>query len=178
MEDTYWVNAKGSGLYTQPLSRMLGQIKAMLSHHNKVLLLRFDLHQPEFSDTSKHVSKFFKQLIDKLTKQYKLKRIGFAWAREQEKVDQQHYHCFILLDGNKVRVPHNIIKAAQWYWGTLYDGHLSWPSERCYYLINRGDKEKLQEAIYHISYLAKGRGKDRKPEQSKSFGISRVQEKE
>ena len=174
MGEFYWVNAKGSGLYTQPLKKMLGQIEAMMSYHNKVFLLRFDLHQPIQKNTSKDVTVFFKKLTGKISSEYKLKRIGYAWAREQENVPNQHYHCFILIDGNKVQAPHKIIEIAQWYWEICHDGRLVWPSERCYHQIKKGDTEALQNAIYHISYLAKGRGKEHKPSQSKNFGISRL----
>ncbi len=174
MGHSYWVNAKGSGLYTQPLIRMLSQIEAMLSHHNKVFLLRIDLHQSDYTDTSKHVSRFFKQLSAFLQKHYDLKRIGFAWAREQEKANSQHYHCFILLDGNKVKAPHRLTEAAQWYWTVLHEGTLSWPEIRCCYQLTRNNRNTLQDAIYHISYLAKGRGKGCKPAQAKNFGVSRL----
>lgn len=174
MDQSYWVNAKGSGLHTQPLKRMLSQVEAMLSHHNKVFLLRFDLHQPEYTDTSAHISKFFKYFSESIKRQYNLTRIGFVWAREQEKAKQQHYHCFILVDGNKVKASHKLIEAAQWYWEVIHDGSLAWPEGRCYYRLTRDDNDTLQDAIYHISYLAKGRGKGYKPIQAKNFGGSRI----
>ncbi len=153
---------------------MLSQIEAMLSHHNKVFLLRFDLHQTEYTKTSQHVSKFFKLYCESLKKKYNLKRVGFAWAREQEKAEQQHYHCFILVDGNKVKAPHKLTETAKWYWEMLYDGSLCWPEVRCFHRLTRNNKETLEVAIYHISYLAKGRGKGYKPAQAKNFGASRI----
>ena len=78
------------------------------------------------------------------------------------------------MDGNKVKAPHTLIETAQWYWEALYEGSLCWPMERCYYRLTRDDTELIQQAIYHISYLAKARGKGHKPSQSKNFGISRL----
>ncbi len=174
MGQTHWVNAKKSGLYTRQLKQILNQLEAMLSHHNKVFLLRIDLHQPEYTNTSQQVSKFFKRLSEFVKNHYQLKRMGHAWVREKEKAKQQHYHCVIMLDGNKIRAPHKLIQTAQWYWETLHDGSLCWPSERSYYQISRTDTQTLQDAVYHISYLAKGRGKGYKPAQAKNFGTSRL----
>ncbi len=174
MGETYWVNARKSGLYTKTLGVILRQVEAMLSHHNKVLLVRFDLHQTEYTDTSEAVTRLFKRLGDYLKPKYKLKRIGFAWVRESERSKNQHYHCFLLVDGNKFKTSYKINERIRWYWEVLNDGSIHWPSPRCYYLLTRNDRETMQDAIYHISYLAKGRGKGYKPAQSKNFGGSRL----
>jgi len=156
---------------------MLDQVSAMFSYHNKLFLLRFDLHQPEATPTSKHLTEFLKSSLSKVIRKYKLSRAIYAWAREAESTDNQHYHCFIALDGNKVQAPHAITKLFAYDWGLYYDGHLHWPSKRCYYQIKRGNRELLQEAIFHISYLAKSRGKGNKPNQAKDYGMSRLKPK-
>ena len=177
-DNTWFINSKISGIYTHIMKTMIDQVEAMLSHHNKVFLLRFDLHQPSHTDTSKHVSKFFTRLSEHIKARYKVKRFGYTWVREQEKAKQQHYHCFILLDGNKIQESGYLIKAAKKYWELYYDGYLCWPAERCYHRLKRNDHEAIQAAIYHISYLAKGRGKGYKPAQAKNFGNSRIKPKE
>ncbi len=176
-DETWFVNAKGSGLFTHFLKSMLDQVTAMFSHHNKLFLLRFDLHQPAPTPTSQHVSEFLKSILNKTKRKYKLKRAAYAWAREIESAEQQHYHCFILVDGNKIQNPHGLTELLRHDWDLYYDGSLHWPSKRCYYQLKRNDRETTQQAIYHISYLAKGRGKGLKPSQSKNFGISRVKSK-
>lgn len=173
-ESVWWVNALPSGIYTHQMKRILSQIEAMFSYHNKLLIVRFDLHQYIETANSNHVTLFFKQLVAFLKRQYKIKRVGYAWARESEKVRNQHYHCILILDGNHVQRPHHVFTQAKMYWGFCYEGRLCWPAERCYYLVRRGDREELQKAIYHISYLAKGRGKGKKPVQAKNYGTSRI----
>ncbi|MEY8201372.1 MAG: inovirus-type Gp2 protein [Colwellia sp.] len=175
--ETWFVNAKGSGLFTHTLKQMLDQINAMFSYHNKLFLLRFDLHQLEATPTSKHVSKFLKGILDKIKRSYKLKRSVHAWAREIESAEQQHYHCFIVLDGNKVQGPGLITSLIRQDWKFYCDGSIHWPSKRCYYQISRNDRALTQEAIYHVSYLAKSRGKGFKPPQSKNFGVSQLEPK-
>jgi len=170
----WFVNAKKSGIYTGMMKEILEQIEAMLTYHNKVFLLRFDLRQAEYLERSQHVSKFFEKLSKRMKSKYGLKRVGYFWVRELEKAKHQHYHCFILLDGNKVQSPYYITEIARQYWEVHFDGSLSWPSNRSYYQLTRGNHDLLQEAIYHVSYLAKGRGKGYKPAQSKNFGRSRI----
>ncbi len=176
--ETWFVNSKGSGLFTHFLRQILDQINAMFSFHNKLFLLRFDLHQLEATPTSKHVSEFLKGVLNKIKGKYDLNRTVYAWAREIESAEQQHYHCFIVVDGNKVQKPHLITALMRQDWNLYYDGSLHWPSKRCYYQLSRYDRELTQEAIYHVSYLAKGRGKGRKPPQSKNYGGSRLKPKQ
>ena len=78
-KSTWFVNSKVSGIYTHIMKAMLDQVEAMLSHHNKVFLLRFDLHQPSYTDTSKHVSRFFTRLADHLKTKYKVKVLNIIY---------------------------------------------------------------------------------------------------
>ena len=46
--------------------------------------------------------------------------------------------------------------------------------KNCYYNVKRNDYNSLQDAIWRISYLAKTRGKGRKPKQAKDYSTSRI----
>lgn len=174
--ETWFINSKGSGVYTHMMKVMLNQIEAMFSYHNKLFLLRIELRQPEYTNDSKHISEFFVRLKGFVMRKYKLKRFGYAWVREKEDAEQQHYHCFILLDGSKVQGSYFITKAMKKYWDLYYGGYSCWPDD-CYYCLDRNDRAGLQDAIYRISYLAKGRGKGYKPNHANNFGCSRVKNK-
>lgn len=177
MGHTLWVNSKASGLYTNILKKMLAQIEAMLSYHNKVLLIRFDLNQPDYTDDSKAVTVLFKLLSESIKREYELKRVAYFWVREQEKAKRQHYHCFILVDGNKVQKSHKVIDKIRWYWTVQHDGGIHFPQPTCFHMLHRNKPETFQDPIYHISYLAKGRGKGYKPPQAKNYGASRLRPK-
>lgn len=176
MGQPYLVNANVSGLYTGMLRQILSQCEAILSFHNKALLVRFDLHQPEYTESSKDVTQFFKRFLESLKRQYDLNRVGYGWVREQEKAKSQHYHCFVIVDGNKVRTSYWIVEHILWQWTVNHDGTIHWPSP-CYHMMKRGRFESIQPAIYHLSYLAKGRGKGYKPRQAKNYGTSRLKVK-
>ena len=91
-------------------------------------------------------------------------------AREKKK--HQHYHYALILDGHKVKNPSAILDKVRDIWQYM-DGS-DWRPKDCYYNVKRGDVESLQDAIWRVSYLAKGRGKGYKPAQTKNYGTSRI----
>lgn len=170
----YWlINSAKSGVCTKQLKAYLRQVDAMLSHHSRIIVIRFDLHQYEYTDDSKHGSRFFSTLTNRLKRQYNLTRVGYGWVREQEKAKHQHYHAFIVLNGHKVNYPARVFGHVRELWQLHYDGHVSYV-ENCYYHFHRDDEEAYSKVVYRLSYLAKGRGKGYKPEQAKNYGCSRI----
>ncbi len=170
--NTWWVNASESGIYTAMAKRMIGQVDAMLSYHSKIHIVRFDLHQPDFTPDNRRITEFNNLLHSRLKARYKLDRIGFAWVRELERAKQQHYHFALILDGHKINHPQQVLELAAELWRFM-DGSL-WIPKHCYYNVLRGDHTELQAAIWRISYFAKGRGKGYKPEQTKNYSTSRI----
>lgn len=170
--NTWLVNARKSGIYTEMAKRMIGQIDAMLTHHSKIHIVRFDLHQPDYTPDNSRISLFNRYLHNRLKTRYKLARIGFVWVREQERAKQQHYHYALILDGHKINHPQQVLDLASELWAFL-DGHV-WKPKNCYYNLQRNDLTQLQAAIWRISYLAKGRGKGYRPEQTKNYSTSRI----
>lgn len=170
--DTWWVNSAKSGLITHAIKSMIGQIDAMLSHHSKIHIIRFDLRIYEYTQNNEIVTTFNRRLHKWLKRKYILKRIGFMWCRELETSKKQHYHYALLLDGHKINYPEEVNKKVKDIWRQL-DGSEYFP-EHCYYNIKRNDYESIQAAIWRISYLAKTRGKGYKPQQTKNYGTSRI----
>lgn len=164
-------------MYSRMLKQMLTQIEAILSHHNKVLLVRFDLNKSDYDENSQDISLFFRQFLDTIKKTYKLKRVAYSWAREQGKTENRHYHCFIALDGNKVQTSYRIVEQIKWYWEIIHDGSVHFTQPKCFHMLHRNKPESFKDPIYHISYLAKGRGKGYKPQQAKNYSCSRLKPK-
>lgn len=170
--ETWWVNANVSGLFTKMLKKLIGQINAMLSHHNKIHIVVFDLHVDTYTPDNKCVTDFNRRLFGMIESRYSTTRIGYAWAREQETSSRQHYHYALILDGNKIQHPRHILKMTGDIWEHM-GGH-RWIPENYYYNISRYDRDELQKAIWRISYLAKGRGKEKNPSQAKDYSTSRI----
>ncbi len=173
----WWeINTRKSGIYHDMMQAILGQLFAMLSHHNKVLIFRFDLHCPDHTDTNKNITDFLRRLSRRVIRHYELTRFAYCWAREQEKAKQQHYHFALMLDGNKVQKPSLIWEMIKTIWEFI--GGSCWLPENAYYRLTRANRPQIQESIMRLSYLAKGRGKGYKPHQTKNYGTSRIKARE
>jgi len=171
------VNAKGSGLLTHILRPMLTLFASMLDSHSKVFVYRFDLRIPEHTADNKVISDFLRRLKKRIKAHYKTGDVAYFWVREQERAKRQHYHVALILDGHKVRHPYQINLWIHDY-SDIFDltPHYSsyWNVRR-----DRADFEsKKADACYHISYLAKSRGKGSRPPQTKDFGHSRFRSKQ
>ena len=172
-DQVFWVNGQHSGIYLTMAKKMINQVDMILKHHSKVHLIRFDLRLYEYSSDNQIITKFNRILFRWLKRAYNLKRVGFVWCREIETAKQQHYHYVLMLDGHKIRHPHDILIKVKAIWEYQLQGSQYTP-KHCYYNIMRGDYDSLQEAIWRISYLAKVRSKGKKPPQTKHYGTSRI----
>ncbi len=165
-----------NGCFVEMLERIKHQMDAMLSHHSKVLIIRFDLHVNHYQSNNKLISDFVRKLRKKLKAKYKLSRLGYIWAREQEKAKRQHYHFALLIDANKVRHPKNVIQLIETIWQKwLLPKHFT--PKNCYYIVNRSDTQAYQTAYYRLSYTAKERGKGYKSKAANDFSASRIHAK-
>lgn len=181
-QQAWMINSQKNGCYLSILHRTIDQIAAMLSHHNKVFIYCFELrhsrHQPIASQTNTEISHYLKTIKHTLCAEYQLSRIGHLWVREQERAKHEHYHLAIMLDGNKINTGkrlHLLLQQkadSQGYSLNVPDN----PS----YLIRRNHPEqndKMQAAIWRLSYYAKARGKGYRPRQTKDYSTSRIPDK-
>ena len=173
---TWWVNSSKSGLITHSINAIINQVDAMLTHHSKIHLIRFDLRIYEYTDRNDMITQFNKKLRRWLEHNYQIQKMGFAWCREMETQKHQHYHYVLMIDGHKIRHPHKILIKVKDIWEQRLQGSEFTP-KNCYYNLKRDDFESLQKAIWRISYLAKARGKGYKPAQTKNYGTSRIKAK-
>lgn len=173
MGGVYEVNAgefKNMKLDGTILKKVLSQVEVMLTHHNKVLVIRFDLHQNHYTKDNAHLNNYFKNVVRKAKRKYKLLRVGYGWAREIEKSKGQHYHCFIILDGNKVKNAYPLMEYMRKDW--IFRTDSSFHIVRPYHHFTRTDYKKIQNAIHHLSYLAKARGKGYKGKNARDYSTS------
>ncbi|MDX7704901.1 YagK/YfjJ domain-containing protein [Aeromonas caviae] len=166
----YPINSAKSGCYTQILRRGIEQLTTMVSIYRRVLFIRFDLHHPQSAPTSEHVSAFIEAARKLVLRSYQTEHLGFLWVREQEKVQRQHYHLVLMLDGDKIRHPGKLLEALDKIW-VRRGGTTSIPTKP-YLFIDQ--PALLAEAVYRASYLAKARGKGFRPNGTRDFGCSRI----
>jgi len=165
------VQAKPNGWMPKPMKALGERFCDVIEQHSQVLIVRFDLHVPQYTEDNAQVSEFMAKLSYWTKRHYKgVNEVRYVWVREHEKAKQQHYHVVLMLNGNKIRNPYYIHEKGKEIWsslrGTSY--HIS-----KHHHFHRDDHDSICEAFYHISYLAKARGKGYKPHHTKNYGANR-----
>lgn len=151
----------------------LSQIDSMLSHTDRIFVLRFDCHASGFSSDNKQIGVFRRRLFKSLRRYYPDLLIGYLWVREQEKSKHQHYHFALMVDANRVPTANVVLNEATRVWERLTGIHPHIPKHP-YYLVRLGHKQGFIDAASRLSYLAKSRGKGYRPAQTKDYGASRI----
>jgi len=171
--ETLKVNAgKKKGIYKEIIKRFVSQLDIALSIHKRLLVIRVDFHLNKFSSDNKVISRFMNRLKQWLKRNYGLDKIGYIWAREQERSKQQHYHLALLLDGDKIRHPKRLNGQIKEMW--LPYGHMPVIKSPYSFIDKYNHKEVRAEIIYRNSYLAKVRGKRYRDKQIKDYQSSRL----
>lgn len=173
----YVINTKKAtkkGCFVEILYAIEANLSAMLSYHCKVYVVQLIIHCHEHESQNRGVSRLMAVFKKRLCSRYEKCRVSGGWVRETGKSGVQHYHVALLLDGNKVR------------WSSGIQGLLnkildSWnypiASFTHPHMLNRFNEQKLQDAFYHLSYLAKtSTKKDRLPA-TNDFSFSRLNPK-
>jgi len=169
--------SKKSGCYIEILNAIYSQLMAMLNHHNKVLVVRVDIHFPNNPETNKTISLILRKFRKKLlNKGYKLKRLGYVWVREASSDGSIHYHLVYMVDGNKVQSSFNLnelLSEVTMFVDSRINVHYPSKGHSSYKMINRMRKALFLEVFYWLSYLAKERSKGQKPLNTNDYSASR-----
>ena len=168
-------NAQQYGVYKEIVISFIGQLDAAISIHKRVLVLRLDFHVNYYTETNNKLSKFMKNIIQWLNRHYGIKKVGYQWVREQKRAKKQHYHLALILDGDLIQNPSKINEIFREKW--LPNGSMYIP-DNCFYRIDKHNlKEMREEVIYRVSYMAKSRGKQYRPAQTKDYYSTRLKAK-
>ncbi|MDX2370700.1 MAG: inovirus-type Gp2 protein [Colwellia sp.] len=179
------LNIGAKGLYSNIIAVLFGQLAAMLSHHNKVLVIRFDLSVSIYTNANDNIKKLNNSIREWLRRKYSIKRIAYVWVREYETAKRQHYHIVMILDANKVISSWDLMDYASKRWsyltevfledGAVIDAGRLWHIKDK--ILIRGDEIKRVKIGYWLSYLAKARGKGYKANHAKDYGASKIKAK-
>ena len=106
----------------QIVDRIIDRIEHMTRRHNKVLFIRFDLRFPRdfpSDESNSKISRFWKIVGEEPGLEGM--HFHYVWAREQKAAEHQHYHCVIMLDGNKVQSYRKVLSRFDAIWRGLFD---------------------------------------------------------
>lgn len=157
------------GAYREMLEALADQLDAILAHHSRVLVFRFDIHQEKYTPDNAHITRF----IRRLRKRLKGERFVYLWVRERERAKQQHYHFMVAVDKRTHNNPNKIIGGIIEPLSEQMSLVIHVP-ESSYYTVNRGDAKSYAEAFKRCSYLCKIRGKGYKAKTANDYGRSRL----
>ena len=59
----------------------------------------------EYSGDNHIISTFINRQKQRIKRTYKTKDIGHVWKREKEKAKKQHYHVYLIIDGDVIQNP-------------------------------------------------------------------------
>ncbi len=179
--EVFKVNNNKRGLHSRILHRCIRELNAAIDLWGRVFAYRFDLHHKGmFTEDSKMVSKFWKNLKRRIERHYGLLKVGYVWVREMERGKSQHYHCVIYLDGDVIQRPSKLRGLIEQTWeavtGVRPDnsepwGHVFHPDD-AYYNVPEG--RSRAQLIYRLSYFAKTRGKGYRLPSANDFSSSNL----
>lgn len=187
--------------YDLMLYRIRRHMDLMTARHGKVLFIRFDLRFPQgfaYDKSNDKVSRLFKRLKEKY--EYDNIDLHFMWFREQSREKHQHYHCVLLIDGDKIQRYCPVLEYITHVWGRLLKCNPAGLVDYCNF--NRGgnaaengimirrpsskadgkelmDQEQrfrstFEKCHHWASYLAKVNQKANIPSGVRRFGLSQL----
>lgn len=155
--------------------------------HGKALVVRFDMRYPvNYEKEVKH--RDISRCMQKIIQVYKRKGFDpmYMWAREQSSSPHPHYHCVLLLNGNRTQSPYPVFQAAERLWGSTLgvvpDGLINYctqgkdgtPHENGI-MLRRCDanyQERTYDVQRQVSYMAKTEGKGTYNDGIRDYGMS------
>lgn len=177
-EKIYLVNCdKRKPIFTHQMGKIVDQLENMLTWHADIFVYVFNLHVKTFTVDNKYMTKLMRKLRFHFKQNYKsMKRLGYAWCREQHRSNTQHYHVGLILDRAKIKSPTKLFTDLQMIWEEIAPGGHVHGLENCYYEINRKTRLNMPEAVFRLSYLAKVWTKGKNPIQANDYGTSRIKQ--
>jgi len=175
--------------YVEPLKPIKREFDAMQSWHEKVLMVKVDIHV--HADVVGSTNAIMTDYLDRMRewvggKQYNAKRMGYVWIREVSTQGGLHYHVWLMINGKDAKSGYNFIeKSRQIAERHSHRGYRNVPyppkskdaiTKEYFYLVRRDNDSEYNKAFYHVSYFAKERTKDKHnlSVKGKNFSASRI----
>lgn len=164
--------------------------------HSKVIVIRFDVHYPKgyyppAGDIDAPIGNTdLSTCMAYVIKKYKRQKLDpyYIWVREQKRSIHPHYHCALLLDGQKIKSFSHVFDTVQDEWERVIGqqahgciNHCTSEIDKDYNgkMIRRCDEQsrylhRCHEVFQQLSYLAKSLTKAHANDGLRNFGISRI----
>lgn len=157
--------------------------------HSKVLVVRFDIRYP-VSYAEDGNNRDISACLAYVVKKYKRWGLDpcYIWVREQHRSVHPHYHCALLLNGQKVQTYAHVFRNVEEAWGRT----LGYPVSGCVNHCTRGGThdyngkmlrrdagheaymDRLHDVLRQLSYLAKTYTKELECDGQRNFGCTQL----
>ena len=109
----------------------------------------------EYSGDNHIISTFINRQKQRIKRTYKTKDIGHVWKREKEKAKKQHYHVYLIIDGDVIQNPSRLCRQikSKWYkYGSVWFPEKKLETDRgCFYYIDKHNcKDERAEVIERL----------------------------
>jgi hypothetical protein len=169
----YEVNASvNKPLNYMHVRKIVERMERASNNHSKLCVLVFVLHRSSYTPDNQIWSLTIKALEKELIQKYGNQiLVDYICARECDKSEAQHYHLALILDGKRVNRKFVALELLSKVWkknGGAKVTHLKTHN------ISRKDTQSLNLAIYHLSYFAKLRSKEKLGQSTRNFFVRRL----
>ncbi len=157
-------------------------IDAYIDKHSKVFMARFDLKYHQDAQRGQD-NRDIQRCMASVAKNLKRKHLdpAYIWAREQHESQNPHYHCLIMVNGNKTQCAKTIydVVNTNWHAATNQTGeglvHRCWEENGKLWgeMIRRGE-EPSEWNKGKRTYLCKPQAKGERNDGLRDFGMSRI----
>lgn len=168
---------------------ILQRLDYMISHHARVMYIRFDLHFPS-SITVDRPGYIFSGFMGSFIKNLRHSGLSpqYIWAQEKHPdAVQPHFHIVLFISARNVRGPYNILASAKELWNRWLGGNGSGCVHECRNtrkwglkngtIIDRSSPDfhsVYNEVLHWAAYIAKADTKSGSIKHGRSFGASQL----
>lgn len=157
-------------VFSEIVDRIIEQFNIAFQIHGRLFVQHIVLSTEHYTPDNSNMTDFRKAITLMLKRKYKATRLAYVWSREIETSKQQHYHLFLVVDGQKLCFGEGLrkevsamIKRSDYFTKATMAGF--------HQVETVAD---LDSAIFHATYVAKTRGKGYRSEQAKDYSTSRL----
>ena len=152
--------------------------------HSRIFPVRFDLRYPQDS-MNNHSNTDISNCMFKIAQNFRRKGADpvYAWVREVKDSHNPHYHCLLLLNGQKKRNINEVFNVASRLWSSTIQNDAPGLLDRCNkrglngVILNCNDEShptQMEHVKRQISYMAKPNDKAQHKDNLRNYGMSRL----
>lgn len=169
----YEVNASANKpLNYMHVRKIVERMERASNNHSKLCVLVFVLHRSSYTPDNQMWSLTIKTLERELIQRYGNQiLVDYICARERDKSEAQHYHLALILDGKRVNRKFVVLEMLSKVWETNGGAKVTHLGT---HNMLRKDTQSLNLVIYHLSYFAKLRSKEKLGQSTRNFFVRRI----